>query len=86
MAYKIQKGLIVEKLDNNTVIFDTEKSVLYSLNQTAAEIFTWLKRGLKKEKIIEKLLGKYEVRRKQVEQDLEELIRKLIKKGIIELK
>jgi len=37
--YQIQKGLIIQKIDKETVIFDAEESVLYTLNETAAEIF-----------------------------------------------
>ena len=37
--HQIQKGLIIQKLDKETVIFDAEESALYTLNETAAEIF-----------------------------------------------
>jgi len=33
---QIQKGLIIQKLDKEIVIFYTEESVLYSLNETTA--------------------------------------------------
>jgi hypothetical protein len=34
--YQLQKGLIIQKIDKETVIFDAEESVLYSLNETTA--------------------------------------------------
>ena len=61
--YQIQKGLIIQKIDKETVIFDTEESVLYSLNETAAEIFKMIKKGLKEEEIVERMVKKYEVRK-----------------------
>jgi hypothetical protein len=50
--YQIQKGLIIQKLDKETVIFDAEKSLLYTLNETAAEIFRMLKKSLDKERFL----------------------------------
>ena len=52
--YQIQKGLIIQRIDKETVIFDAEESVLYTLNETAAEIFCILKKGVIKKRIIEK--------------------------------
>jgi hypothetical protein len=55
--YQIQKGLIIQKIDKQTVIFDAEESVLYTLNETAAEIFKMIKKGLKfkRRKLLKKL-------------------------------
>ena len=60
--YQIQKGLIIQKIDKETIIFDAEESVLYTLNETASEIFRMLKKGLKEEEIVEKIVKKYEKR------------------------
>jgi hypothetical protein len=53
--YQIQKGLIIQKIDNEIVIFDAEESLLYTLNATASEIFRLLKKGLKEEEIVERM-------------------------------
>jgi len=84
--YQIQKGLIIQKIDKETVIFDTEESVLYSLNETAAEIFKMIKKGLKEEEIVERMVKKYEVRKEKVEKDVRELVEELRKRGIVILK
>jgi hypothetical protein len=81
--YQIQKGLIIQKLDKETVIFDAEKSVLYTLNETAAEIFKMIKKGLEEDKIIEKIVKKYEVKKEKVEKDIKKLLEELKKKKII---
>jgi len=64
------------------VIFDAEESVLYTLNETAAEIFRLLKKGLKEKEIVEKIVKKYEVKttsdvvkRERLEKDVRELIK-----------
>jgi len=84
--YQIQKGLIIQKIDKETVIFDAEESVLYTLNETASEIFRLLKKGLKEEEIVERMVKKYEVRKERVERDVREIIGKLEKRKILVLK
>lgn len=83
MRYKIQKGLIVEKLDNDLAIFDVNQSILYTLNETAAYIFQQLKKGKEKEEIIEGLLKKYAVKKERAQKDFDQLIEKLKEKGIV---
>jgi len=84
--YQIQKGLIIQKIDKETVIFDAEESVLYTLNETASEIFRLLKKGLKEQEIVEKIVKKYDVRKERVEKDVREIIGKLEKRKILVLK
>jgi hypothetical protein len=84
--YQIQKGLIIQKLDKETVIFDAEESVLYTLNETAAEIFKMIKKGLKEEEIVEKMVKKYKVKKERVEKDVKELFKELEKRKILVLK
>ena len=84
--YQIQKGLIIQKIDKETVIFDAEESVLYTLNETASEIFRLLKKGLKEEEIVERIVKKYEVRKERVENDVRELFKELEKRKILVLK
>lgn len=83
MKYRTQKGLIVQKLGKETVIFDGEESVLYTLNQTASEIFKMLKKGLSEEEIVEKMVKKYSIKKERAEKDVRELVEELIKKGIV---
>lgn len=83
MSFKIQKGLIVQKIDDKTVVFDAEKSILYTLNETAAYIFQKLKRGDDKEKIINQMIKRYRVKKERLEKDFDELIDNLKKKKII---
>jgi hypothetical protein len=81
--YKISKGFIVQKLGAKTVIFDGEESVLYTFNETASFVFQKLKRGWEEEKIIKRLVKKYQIKEKRAEKDVNELICDLLKKKII---
>jgi len=84
--YQLQKGLIIQKIDKETVIFDAEESVLYTLNETAAEIFKMIKKGLKEDEIAEKMVKKYKVKKEKVEKDVKELVEELKKRKILVLR
>jgi len=81
--YKINKGLITQKLGKETVIFDADKSVLFTFNETASYIFAKLKSGWEKDKIVAAMLKRYHVKEARAEKDFEELVLKLLKKKII---
>ncbi|MEK7079109.1 MAG: PqqD family protein [Patescibacteria group bacterium] len=83
MNYTITKGLITQKLDNKTVIFDGEESVLYTFNETASYIFLKLKAKWDGKKIILALMKKYGVKEDQAKRDVKELVKDLLKKKII---
>jgi len=83
MKYKVQKGLIVQKLDDKITIFDGDESVLYTFNETASFIFSKLKLDWEKGKLIEALVKKYGISEKKAEKDISELIKELKEKKII---
>jgi len=83
MKYKLNKGYITQKLDNKTVLFDGDNSILYTFNETASYIFGKMKLGWEKEKIIEQMIKKYNINKTKVENDFDELLSDLKKKKII---
>lgn len=83
MNYTITKGLITQKLDNKTVIFDGEESVLYTFNETASYIFLKIKAKWDEKKIILSLVKKYNIKEDRAKIDINELIKDLLKKKII---
>lgn len=83
MKYKIQKGLIIQKIGGKITIFDSEKSKLYSFNQTASYIFSKIKTGISKERIIANLRKKYNISEKKAILDVEEYMKELKNKKII---
>lgn len=82
-AYKINKGFVVQKLDDKTVIFDGEESVLYEFNGVAFYIFKKIKAGWDEEKISTSLTKTYQVKENRVIQDVNVFISDLKKKKII---
>lgn len=83
MYYKINKGFIVQKLDGKTTIFDGEKSVFYTFNETATFIFQKLKSGWDEDKISDYLVKKYSIKKEKAEKDVKELLLDLLSKKII---
>lgn len=81
--FKLQKGLIVQKLDDQVIIFDAEESVLYTLNETAGVIFDKIRKKWSKEKIVEYMIKHYEVKEERVRKDLDKLVNDLKKKKIL---
>ena len=83
MKYKINKGFVIQKLDNKTVIFDSNSSTFFTFNETASFIFKKIKKGEEREKIIEMVEKKYDIKKERVEKDFNELIADLKKMGLI---
>lgn len=83
MNYTITKGLITQKLDNKTVIFDGEESILYTFNETASYVFLKIKAKWDEKKIVLSLVKRYGVKEERAKKDVKELIKDLLKKKII---
>lgn len=83
MKYKISKDIILQKIDKDLIGFDTNKSFLYTFNETALFIFSKLRRKTSEEEIIRALIKKYEVNEKQAKNDVDLLLKQLLKKRII---
>lgn len=82
-TYKINKGFIIQKLGKKTVIFDPEKSVLYTFNETASFIFQLLKKSMNIEAIADNLIKKYQIKKEIALRDVRGVIENLFKKKII---
>ena len=85
-SYTITKGLITQKLDNKTVIFDGEESVLYTFNETASYIFLKIKAKWDEERIIMSLTKKYGIKDDRARKDFQALVDDLLEKKIIKIR
>ena len=81
--YTVNKAYIIQKLDGKIVIFDGEKSILFTLNDTASFMFQKIKLGWDKGKIIEAVVKGYSIDRESVTKDLDKVISDLVKQKII---
>ncbi len=70
-------------MGKDLVIFDGEKSVLYTFNETAAFIFRKLKLQSTVAEIVKAMVKKYKISEKEAQKDTKSLIRELLAKKII---
>lgn len=83
MKYKIKKGLIFEKKGKKITIFDSEKSILITLNETASFILKKIIKGSTEAKLLEFMISNYKIEQKVAKMDLLEFLKELKKNTII---
>lgn len=83
MKFKLKQGFITQKKGNQTTLFNGEKSILFTLNDSASFMFEQIKKGLEEEKIIEMIVKKYKIGEVEAKKDFEELLKDLKNKRII---
>lgn len=81
--FKINRDLIIQKLDNKISIFNGKLSLLFSLNSSASFIFEKLKTGWTDRKIITELVQKYNVSLQTAQKDFNTLLKDLYSKKIL---
>lgn len=80
---KIKKGLIVQKIDNETVIYDVEQAKMHTINETASFIFQKIKTIKNSEEVVNKLVKKYNITKDEARKDVNDFIKTLIKQKIL---
>lgn len=83
MKYKVNRNLILQKLDNKLVGFDVERSFLYTFNETAEYVFKKIKRGWEENKIASLLAKRYKITGKDALKDIKTLLKELKKNKIL---
>lgn len=84
MKYNIQKGYAVQKKNGLLTIFNSEKSTLYSLNETATFIYEALKRKVHDSSIPDLICESFNISKDVAKKDVKVTIRRLIDKEIIQ--
>lgn len=77
------EGKLSTELDGETVILDTKKGGYSSLDSVGTEIWNALEQPICFEKIVDRILGKYEVGRQQCIDDVREFLGVLHERGLI---
>ncbi|MFQ5863016.1 MAG: PqqD family protein [Candidatus Brocadiales bacterium] len=76
-------GFVVQDLGEEIIIYDPEARLIHSLNDSAASIFRTLKRGAKREELVEMTVNEYKGDREAIKRDIEKCITDLTKKGLV---
>jgi hypothetical protein len=82
-TYIVNTGFILQQNQEKTVIFDSESSYLYTLNETASEIFMLIRKGYKVKKIVEEMVNRYEIAPETAKKDVEQIIDELLELKLI---
>lgn len=82
-SFQINKSYNAQKIEGKMVIVDGDRSLLYTLNETGSYIYQCIKRGIKKEQIVQRIVEKYSVSESNAEQDYTSFCNKLVKKHIL---
>jgi len=83
MKVKQNPKAIYTRLDDKIVILEAEKGELLTLNKTASFIWEKSRRAIEVEKLADKLCQGFEVERKVADKDTRELVKNLLKKGLL---
>ena len=82
--YRLNKDFIAQKIDKKqTIVFDVERSILFTFNETAGFIFKKIKLGWEEEKIVIALAKKYDVTLPTLKKDIKTIIKDMVKNKII---
>ena len=81
--YKINKANVVQILSNRSIIFDGEKSLLYTFNETASFIIQRIKSGWDENKISIAIARKYNLTVEKAQEDVKKMIKELMRYRII---
>ena len=85
MKYNIDTTLSIREIDGEIFIFSRDSSTIHTLNGTGSIIFNEIKSGTDSYDIIQKIVTKYEISTESAENDMNEYISELEKKGIIKV-
>lgn len=80
---KLARGLIIQKMSQETVIFDSERAILFTLNETAGYMFVKLKRKTPLAEIIRAVCKRYQISESRAKKDLELMLKQLQRKKIL---
>lgn len=82
---KLKPNFIVRKIASDTVLMDVnDTDRLLRLNETAADILSFLTEGLAKEKVAEKLTELYEIDADTAKKDVARIVENLTTLGAVE--
>jgi len=80
--YKIKKSVLIEHVDNEYLVLDTEMNSISVINATCNEIINLIRNKKNIHDIIEHFIQKYEVDRENAKNDILEVLQNLETLGI----
>ena len=87
---KIKEGFVLRQvLDESIVVASGEASKSFhgmiKLNDSGADIWEWISKGLSEDEIAEKLAEKYELSIEKAKEDTSDMIKQMAEAGFLEI-
>ena len=79
----ISNDVLSQEVNGETVLLDLEGESYFALNEVGTHIWQLLQSGYPVARILDTLSGEYEVSRKQLENDVGDLLKKLFDAGLV---
>lgn len=76
MIIRKKTGLLAKKIDGKLVIFDIRSGKLYTLNETAAFIWRYVKKPRTLNELIDEMSNEYNISRVTARKDIQTLIQR----------
>lgn len=83
MNFKISDDVVFRILGDEAVILNLASGVYFGLDSVGTRMWQLMSEHASKDKVVEALLGEYEVEEKKLRDDLDDLIRQLSEKGLV---
>lgn len=80
---EFSRSVILSRVDDETVLLDTETGTYYQLNATATEMVELLREGRPTTEVVSTLVERYEVEEDTLRSDLSGLVSALRRKGLV---
>lgn len=83
---KTKKGIIIQKLGELFVVYDNETGTLFEFNEVGYFILNLIKKGKSINEILKSITRHFEVSQDDAKKDLNNFLKELKKRGLIETK
>ena len=84
-SIKVLPDILSQEVSGETVLLDLNSENYFGLNDVGTRIWQLIQEDGDLQKVYDTMLDEYDVDKKQLEKDMEELVAKLVDAGLIEI-
>jgi hypothetical protein len=84
-GFRISKDVLTQEVAGETVLLDLASESFFGLDAVGTRVWQLLVEGRQRTEIIESLLSEYEVKRPDLERDIDELLEQLAEAGLLRI-
>ena len=83
MSFEIPKNVTWKSLKSGVVVLNMANGTYYTLNKTASDIWLAIRKGKRKDDILQEMMDSYDADEAQLKADVEEIFFYLTKEALI---